>query len=53
MENKNFKFYKEDFLKSRIYRKKRDLIQALLTENETYTKNDVDKIIKKYLEGIL
>ena len=50
---KNKKFYKEQFLKSGLYKDKKDLINSLLNEEEMYSKNDVDKIIKKYMEVIL
>ncbi len=53
MAEKNKKFYKEQFLKSNLYKDKKDLINALLKDNEMYSKNDVEKIIKKYLEVIL
>ncbi len=53
MSEKNKKFYKEQFLKSNLYKNKKDLINTLLKDNQMYSKNDVEKIIKKYLEEIL
>ena len=53
MAEKNKKFYKEQFLKSDLYKDKKDLINSLLNEDDLYSKNDVDKIIKKYMEVIL
>lgn len=53
MAEKIKKFYKEQFLKSDLYKDKKDLINALLKENEMYSKSDVEKIIKKYMEVIL
>nr|WP_317356792.1 hypothetical protein [uncultured Tyzzerella sp.] len=53
MGEKIKKFYKEQFLKSNLYKDKKDIINALLKDNQLYTKNDVEKIIKKYMEGIL
>ena len=47
------KFYKEQFLKSNLYKNKKDLINTLLKDNELYSRNDVDKIIKKYMEGFI
>ena len=53
MAEKFKKFYKEQFLKSNLYKDKRDLINTLLEDDKMYSKNDVEKLIKKYLEGIL
>lgn len=53
MAEKIKKFYKEQFLKSDLYKDKKDLINTLLKENEMYSKSDVEKIIKTYMEVIL
>ncbi|WP_250278886.1 hypothetical protein [[Clostridium] colinum] len=53
MSEKVKKFYKEQFLKSDEYKNKKDLVSALLKDNEIYSKNQVEEIIKKYLEVIL
>lgn len=53
MAEKVKKFYKEQFLKSDLYKQKKDLINTLLKDDEMYSKNDVEKIIKKYMEVIL
>lgn len=44
-------FTKESFLQSERYANHRDLLSALLLENKTYTTEQVDKMIEKYLKG--
>lgn len=44
-------FFKEQFVKSKEYLRKRDLINALLESDKTYSKTEVETIIKNYLEG--
>lgn len=53
MAEKTKKFYKEQFLKSENYKNQKDLLNALLKDGEKYSKTDVEKIIKKYLEVVL
>ncbi len=53
MSKKLNMFYKEQFLKSKLYKQKKDLINTLLEDEKMYTKNDVENIIKKYLERSL
>ena len=53
MSEKIKKFYKEQFLKSKDYKNKKDLLNTLLKDEEKYSKNDVEKIIKKYMEGVI
>lgn len=42
-------FFKEDLVKSRRYADKRDILNALLKRGETYTIEQVDKIISDFL----
>lgn len=42
-------FFKGDLLRSKRYAKQRDILNALLKDNETYTIKQVDKIIKSFL----
>lgn len=50
IENTN-SYSKKDLLKSKKYEHKKDLINALLDDNVNYTINEVDELIKKFLEG--
>jgi hypothetical protein len=34
-----------------LYKDKKDLLQALLDDSKTYTKKDIEQLIKKYEEG--
>lgn len=45
------KFTKTQLLNSKKYAGKRDLISALLADDETYTTAEVDALIEKYLKG--
>ena len=53
MSLENRKFYKEQFIKSKKYKYKKDLLNALLEENILYTEEQVKKLINNYLEVIL
>lgn len=53
MSEKIKKFYKEQFLKSDTYKTKKDLLNTLLKDGKKYSKNDVEKMIKKYMEVII
>ena len=44
-------YTKEQILKSKKYREKRDLINALLVNGRSYTLNTVDDMIEKFLKG--
>lgn len=44
------KFTKEQILKSKNYRDKRDLINALLVNGRSYALSEVDKQIEKFME---
>ena len=43
------KFKKEEILRAKRYKKRRDLLEVLLEENKEYSLNEVDKIIEDYL----
>lgn len=45
------KFSKEQFLKSKSYSTKKDLINALLKDEDTYSEEEVNQIINTYLKG--
>lgn len=42
-------FSKQDLLRAKRYSDKRDILNALLKDGETYTIEQVDKIIKTFL----
>lgn len=42
-------FTKKDLLRSKRYSKQRDILNALLEDNKTYTLEKVDKMIKTFL----
>lgn len=44
-------YTKEQILKSKKYREKRDLINALLVNGRSYTLTTVDDMIEKFLKG--
>ena len=48
---KESKFSKGQLLAANIFRDKRDLLNALLSDNETYTVNAVKEKIKNYMKG--
>lgn len=50
MINTNIKYFKEDFLRSEKFKKKRDLLNVILKDEQQYSKSDVEKMIKKYFE---
>ena len=45
------KFYKKQLLTSEKYASRRDLLNALLDDNEAYSTVQVDEIIEKFLKG--
>lgn len=45
------KFSKEQLLASEKYANRRDLVSALLDDNETYTIATVDKKIEEFMKG--
>lgn len=45
------KYTKSQIVNSKIYISNRDLLNAVLEENEKYSKTEIDKIIKNYMKG--
>lgn len=45
------KYSKKQIVNSKIFNNNKDLLNALLNENETYTKNEVYEIIEKFKKG--
>ncbi len=43
-------YFKSAYLKSKKYKGKKDLINTLLSDNESYTENQVNKLIDNYLK---
>lgn len=41
-------FYKEQLLLSKRYRHNKDVLNAILSDNQPYTLNEVDKMIEKF-----
>ena len=50
-EQSEQKFSKEQILASARYANRRDLVDALLDENESYALETVDNMIEKYMKG--
>lgn len=51
IRSKKAKLYsKEQLLKSEAYKDKRDLLNAVLSDTEHYTKAQADKLISDYLK---
>ena len=44
-------FTKEQILASAKYRNRRDLVDALLDEDKSYTMKTVDNLVEKYMKG--
>ncbi len=53
MSDKNSCYFKQDFLNSDLFKKYKDLLNALLLDDVLYSKAEVEKMIKKYLEGVI
>lgn len=47
------KFLKQELIKSNLYKSKKDLLVTLLCDDMMYSKSEVDKLIKKYMEGLI
>jgi hypothetical protein len=45
------KFSKEQILASARFANRRDLVDALLDENKSYTLETVDNLVEKYMKG--
>lgn len=50
-EVKVLKFSKKQFVDSKRFSKRKDLVNALLKEGETYSIEEVEKIINDFLYG--
>lgn len=46
------KIYKSEILKSGKYKKNKDLLTSILKDETMYTAEEIDNIIKQYLEGV-
>lgn len=44
-------FTKEQLIGATRYADRRDLLQALLSDGESYSFDDVDRMIQEYMEG--
>lgn len=44
-------FSKQQLVRSAKYRDRRDLVDALLDDNEKYTMEQVDKLIDEFMKG--
>lgn len=53
MNNKNIKYFKDDFLKSTQFYQYRDLMNTILLDNQKYSKEDVQNMLKKYFEEVI
>lgn len=48
---KKARFTKAQLLESRKYRSKKDVVNALLKDNRTYTIDEADALINKFMKG--
>ncbi|HBG7381121.1 TPA: hypothetical protein KRD64_003761 [Clostridioides difficile] len=48
----NYKFTKEQIVNSKKYVNRKDLLNAILKENELYSFSEVEKIIDKFMKGV-
>lgn len=44
-------FTKQQILSSKKYKSRRDILGVLLNENEEYTFDNVDSLLKKFMKG--
>ena len=44
-------FTKQQILSSKKYKRRRDILGVLLNENEEYTFDNVDSLLKKFMKG--
>lgn len=51
MDEKSGRYTKEDLLNSKRYRHRRDLLDAILENGKTYTIQEVDNKIDKFMKG--
>lgn len=45
------KFTKEQLLESKRYRDRKDIINVLLKDNQSYNFKEVDDLVEKYMKG--
>lgn len=50
-EKQEIKFSKEQILASSKYANRRDVLGAILSDNDTYTLEKVDSLLDKFLKG--
>ncbi|MGO0903534.1 hypothetical protein ACYZFO_10745 [Clostridioides difficile] len=48
----NYKFTKEQIVNSKKYISRKDLLNAILKENELYSFSEVDDRINKFMKGV-
>ncbi len=54
VENDNIeKYTKKQIVDSKMFAKNRDLLIVLLSENEKYSKQEIDEKIKNYKKGLV
>ncbi|WP_413840595.1 MULTISPECIES: hypothetical protein [unclassified Clostridioides] len=47
-----YKFTKEQIVNSKKYVNRKDLLNAILKENELYSFSEVEEIINKFMKGV-
>ena len=50
-KSKEQRFYKEQFITSKNYRGRRDLLNAILDDGREYTTEEVETMIAEYMKG--
>ncbi|HFG9240153.1 TPA: hypothetical protein ACGI57_000739 [Clostridioides difficile] len=48
----DYKFTKEQIVNSKKYVNRKDLLNAILRENELYSFSEVEKIINNFMKGV-
>ncbi|EHJ27727.1 TPA: hypothetical protein ACMVTQ_003096 [Clostridioides difficile] len=48
----NYKFTKEQIVNSKKYINRKDLLNAILKENELYSFSEVEEIINSFMKGV-
>ncbi|HBF2177005.1 hypothetical protein KLM55_14500 [Clostridioides difficile] len=51
-KEENYKFTKEQMVNSKIYVNRKDLLNAILKDNELYSFSEVEEIIDKFMKGV-
>ena len=52
-KSKEQRFYKEQFITSKNYRGRRDLLNAILEDDREYTTEEVETMIAEYMNCLL